>query len=48
VAIQENLGAWNTLTHPDHLGVDFFALLQAKNAPANLDGLRFSRTGGLE
>jgi SAM-dependent MidA family methyltransferase len=43
VKIQENLGAWNTLTHPEHLGADFFALLQAKNAPANLDGLRFAR-----
>ena len=47
VKIRENLGAWNTLTHPDHLGVDFFALLQAKNAPANLDGLRYARPGGL-
>jgi SAM-dependent MidA family methyltransferase len=47
VKIQENLGAWNTLTHPDHLGADFFALLQAKDAPANLDGLRFARPGGL-
>ncbi len=47
VNIQENLGAWNTLTHPEHLGADFFALLQAKNAPANLDGLRFARPGGL-
>ena len=47
VNIQENLGAWNTLTHPDHLGADFFALLQAKNAPANLDGLRYARPGGL-
>lgn len=46
--IQENLGAWNTLTHPDHLGADFFALLQAKDAPATLDGLRFARPGGLE
>jgi len=48
VKIQENLGAWNTLTHPEHLGADFFALLQAKDAPANLDGLRFARPGGLE
>jgi SAM-dependent MidA family methyltransferase len=46
--IQENLGGWNTLTHPDHQGANFFALLQAKNAPANLDGLRFARPGGLE
>jgi len=45
VKIQENLRAWNTLTHPDHLGADFFALLQAKNAPANLDGLHFARPG---
>ena len=48
VKIRENLGAWNTLTHPEHLGADFFALLQAKNAPANLDGLRYARPGGLE
>jgi SAM-dependent MidA family methyltransferase len=48
VKIQENLGAWNTLTRPEHLGADFFALLQTKNAPANLDGLRFARPGGLE
>jgi SAM-dependent MidA family methyltransferase len=47
VKIQENLGAWNTLTHPEHLGADFFALLQAKNAPPNLDGLRYARIGGL-
>jgi SAM-dependent MidA family methyltransferase len=48
VKILENLGAWNTLTHPEHLGADFFALLQAKDAPANLDGLRYARPGGLE
>jgi SAM-dependent MidA family methyltransferase len=47
VAIQANLGAWNTLTHPSHLGADFFALLQVKDAPINLDGLRFARPGGL-
>jgi len=46
VKIQENLGAWNTLTHPEHLGADFFALLQAKDAPANLDGLRFGPADG--
>ena len=48
VKIQEHLGAWNTLTHPEHLGANFFALVQAKNAPANMDGLRFARPGGLE
>ena len=47
VKIRENLGAWNTLTHPDHLGVDFFALLQAKDAPGKVDGLRYARPGGL-
>src|ERR1700722_302322 len=26
VKLQENLLAWNTLTHPDHLGATFFAL----------------------
>jgi len=46
--IQDNLGAWNTLTHPEHLGANFFVLLQAKDAPGNLDGLRFARPGGLQ
>jgi len=46
--LQESLRAWNTLTHPEHLGATFFALLQAKNAPAQLEGLRFARTGGWE
>jgi len=46
--IQQSLRAWNTLTHPEHLGADFFALLQAKDAPTELDGLRFARPGGLE
>jgi SAM-dependent MidA family methyltransferase len=46
--IQENLGGWNTLTHPDHLGANFYALLQAKDAPAGLDGMRYARPGGLE
>ena len=46
--LQESLPAWNTLTHPDHLGATFHALVQAKNAPAELDGLRFARPGGLE
>jgi SAM-dependent MidA family methyltransferase len=45
--IQQSLNAWNTLTHPSHLGATFFALLQGKDAPANLDGLRFARLGGL-
>jgi SAM-dependent MidA family methyltransferase len=48
VNLQENLRAWHTLTHPDHLGATFYALLQARNAPAELDGLRFARPGGLE
>jgi SAM-dependent MidA family methyltransferase len=48
VKIQENLGAWNTLTHPDHLGANFHVLLQSKDAPADLDGLRYARPGGLE
>jgi len=48
VKIQESLTAWNTLTHPEHLGADFFALLQAKDAPSNLDGLRYARPGGMD
>jgi SAM-dependent MidA family methyltransferase len=42
VKIQENLRAWHTLTHPEHLGATFFALLQGKGVPATLDGLRFA------
>ncbi len=48
VGILQNLPAWNTLTHPHHLGVTFFALVQAKDAPGELDGLRFARPGGLD
>jgi SAM-dependent MidA family methyltransferase len=47
VKIAENLRAWNSLTHPDFLGADFHALIQARDAPATLDGLRFARPGGL-
>lgn len=46
--VQDNLRAWNTLTHPEYLGARFHALLQARNASANLDGLRFARPGGLD
>ena len=45
--IAENVRAWNMLTHPTHLGAKFFALIQAKDAPTNLDGLRYARPGGL-
>jgi SAM-dependent MidA family methyltransferase len=48
LGIQENLHAWNTLTHPDHLGATFHALLQAKNAPDGLDGQRYARPGKLD
>jgi SAM-dependent MidA family methyltransferase len=41
--IAESTRAWQTLTHPQHLGAKFHALVQAKNAPARLDGLRFAR-----
>lgn len=44
VKIQENVRAWNTLTHPEHLGATFFALLQGKDAPPTVDGLRFARS----
>lgn len=44
VKIQENVRAWNTLTHPEHLGATFFALLQGKDVPPNVDGLRFARS----
>jgi len=42
--IQENTRAWNTLTHPEHLGATFFALLQGKDVPPKVDGLRFARS----
>jgi hypothetical protein len=45
--ILQNLGGWNTLTHPHHLGATFHALVQAKDAPRELDGLRFARPGRL-
>ncbi|MCE0484659.1 MAG: SAM-dependent methyltransferase [Methylacidiphilales bacterium] len=45
--IEKNQAAWNTLTHPEHLGTTFQVLVQAKDAPAALDGLRFARPGGL-
>ena len=48
VKIQDDKLAWNTLTHPEHLGAKFFALLQGKDAPATVDGLRFGRPGGME
>jgi SAM-dependent MidA family methyltransferase len=47
VHLQENIRAWNTLTHPGHLGASFFALVQAKAAPGELDGLRFAGASGL-
>src|SRR5262249_40368567 len=43
VGLEKNTRAWNTLTHPEHLGTRFHALVQAKEAPAELDGLRFAR-----
>jgi SAM-dependent MidA family methyltransferase len=43
--IAKNFRAWSTLTHPEHLGARFHALLQARDAPAGLEGLRFSRPG---
>jgi len=45
--VAENTQAWQTLTHPQHLGAKFFALVQAKNATAGLDGLRFARPDAL-
>jgi SAM-dependent MidA family methyltransferase len=41
--IAARLRAWQTLTHPEHLGARFHALLQAKDAPSNLAGLRHAR-----
>ena len=45
--VAENTQAWQTLTHPQHLGTRFFALVQAKNAAGGLDGLRFARASDL-
>jgi SAM-dependent MidA family methyltransferase len=45
--LAENIRAWNSLIHPDFLGSRFQVLIQAKNAPGELDGLRFARPGGL-
>jgi SAM-dependent MidA family methyltransferase len=36
--------AFQTLTHPQHLGTRFFALVQSKGAPPELSGLRFARS----
>ncbi len=46
--ISAQLQAWNTLTHPGHLGSRFQVLVQARNAPGRLDGLLFARPGGLD
>jgi SAM-dependent MidA family methyltransferase len=40
--------AFQTLTHPEHLGSRFKALVQGKDAPASVAGLRFARTGQLD
>jgi SAM-dependent MidA family methyltransferase len=45
-AISEQARAWQMLTHPEHLGTRFQVLVQAKDAPGGLDGLRFARAGG--
>jgi SAM-dependent MidA family methyltransferase len=41
--IAPNTRAWNTLTHPEHFGTRFHALVQGKDAPENVDGLRFAK-----
>ena len=46
--VVENLRAWQTLTHPNHLGARFHALLQAKDAPGGLTGLRYARAVRLD
>jgi SAM-dependent MidA family methyltransferase len=45
-AIAEQSRAWQMLTHPGHLGTRFQVLMQARDAPGELDGLRFARPGG--
>jgi SAM-dependent MidA family methyltransferase len=44
----EDARAFQTLTHPEHLGSRFQVLVQAKDAPAELAGLRFARGGQLD
>ena len=44
--LSQQLRGWQTLTHPEHMGTRFHVLVQAKNAPGDLDGLRFARAGG--
>jgi SAM-dependent MidA family methyltransferase len=46
--VAENLRAWQTLTHPDYLGARFQVLLQAREAPRDLAGLRYARPGALD
>ena len=45
--ISQNLRAWQTLIHPEHLGTRFQALLQAKDAPPDLTCLRYARPNSL-
>jgi SAM-dependent MidA family methyltransferase len=47
-SLVEQLQAWRTLTDPGFLGSKFQVLVQAKDAPDALDGLRFARAGGLD
>ena len=46
VGIAENPRAWQMLTHPNHFGSRFQVLVQGKNVPGGLEGLRFARAGG--
>jgi SAM-dependent MidA family methyltransferase len=41
--IAEKVRAWQTLIHPDYLGARFQVLVQARDAPATLDGLKYGR-----
>ncbi len=41
--IQENLRAWQTLTHPQYLGARFRVLVQGRQVPGGLIGLRYAR-----
>jgi len=48
VDLGSDVQAWQTLTHPEHLGERFKVLIQARDAPAGLSGLRFNRGGQLD
>jgi SAM-dependent MidA family methyltransferase len=41
--IAEKARAWQTLIHPNHFGSRFQVLVQGRDAPPALDGLKYGR-----